>query len=274
MKKNIAFIVILVTFPFIFANVAYSTISDGEFLKLCADSTFETISAAIQDGANIYAKNNLQQTTLMAAAQWNQDLSVVAMLLDAGVDINATDFFGSTALMYAVIRPRINLEIVLLLLNSGTDVNIRSKTGRTAMTMAGEFCKDPRVFALLLNAGADINAREDNGNNVLMAASYRNTNGEVILSLLQKGVDINATNDNDATALMFAASGNESPEILLLLLELGADMTMKDKNGKKAVDYLEERLKLNANQATFEKWQKAHVRLLLEEKIFSREGVI
>jgi serine/threonine-protein phosphatase 6 regulatory ankyrin repeat subunit B len=269
MKKNIAFIIILFTFPLIITDIAYSAISDNEFLNLCADSTFEIINKAIQEGANILAKNNLQQTTLMMAAEWNQDLSVVSALLDAGVDINATDFYGQTALMYAIIRPKTNLDIVSLLLENNADVKVRSKTGGTAMTLAGGFCNDPRVFELLINAGAEINIRENNGNNTLMRASFRNTNTEIILSILQRGIDINAVNDNGVTALMFAAGANDSPEILLLLLELGADMTRKDKNGKKAVDYLEERLKIHSNQAIFKKWQKAYVQLSFAEKIFT-----
>jgi hypothetical protein len=102
MKKNSVSLMLFVL-HLVFANVAYSAVPDKEFLKLCESSTRETINAAIQDGANVYAKNNLQQTTLILAAAWNQDPSVVSLLLDAGVDINAKDFHGATALMRSLI---------------------------------------------------------------------------------------------------------------------------------------------------------------------------
>ena len=104
---------------------------------------------------------------LMAAAG-NGEMFVVKALLDRGVDINFSDNFGFTALMFAARRG--HGDMVRLLLAGGADVNVRSKLlGYTAL-MSAITSRKIIIIKDLLNAGADINVRSDDGNTVLTYA--------------------------------------------------------------------------------------------------------
>ncbi|MEE2856623.1 MAG: ankyrin repeat domain-containing protein, partial [Planctomycetota bacterium] len=51
------------------------------------------------------------------------------------------------------------------------------------------------------------------------------------------------------TPLMHAARYSSTPEVVTLLLEEGADALAKSKEGKKAIDYAEENVKLKDTKA-------------------------
>ena len=63
------------------------------------------------------------------------DLATVQRLLSSqGVDVNYTDSFGVTALMYA--SDNCHIDCVRLLLENGANVNLKDNDGRTAKDWA------------------------------------------------------------------------------------------------------------------------------------------
>jgi uncharacterized protein YecT (DUF1311 family) len=77
---------------------------------------------------------------------------MVSLLLDHGVDINARNPVGDTALMAVVASGQ--RDRVQLLLDHGADVNTQGKIGRTALHVAVE-AGDTDMVRLLLDHGAD-----------------------------------------------------------------------------------------------------------------------
>lgn len=76
-------------------------------------------------------------------------------LIEAGADVNATDYYGSTALMNAK-----SVEQVKLLDEAGADVNIVDKDGNKAIHL----CRDNlEKMKYLIRMGADIEAVDENG---------------------------------------------------------------------------------------------------------------
>jgi ankyrin repeat protein len=80
----------------------------------------------------------------------------VAIILDAGADINALDAHGQTALMNAAHKGQ--TEIVRLLAKRGANLNHTAKFGLSALMLA-VIADHPEVVRVLVDAGADITLR-------------------------------------------------------------------------------------------------------------------
>ena len=109
---------------------------------------WERVALLISMGADVRRQGGpfLADVAVRAPAE------IVAMFLDHGVDVNAPDALGDTALMAAVRTGR--QDRVQLLLNRGADVNAQSRMGRTALRLAVE-AEDGAMVKLLLARGAD-----------------------------------------------------------------------------------------------------------------------
>ena len=198
---------------------------DPDFVKLCAEGSFEEIAEAIKNGANVNAKDSDGDTALIKAAYNNENYGVMTALIEAGADVHAKDKWGWTALVSAVRRNR-NIEVTNALIQAGSDVNAKyfqDIEGVTALMWASAF-NGPEVVRALIEAGADVNAKNEFGGTPLMDAA-RNVNAEVLNVLIQAGADAKAKDKNGKTALDYA-KGNaniRNSDALRLLEEKDRD---------------------------------------------------
>lgn len=111
----------------------------------------------------------------------------VAAALERGVDVNARNPAGGTALMIAAKRG--HLETVRVLLEAGADPNLslREVTYRALHTAAQE--GHNQIVAQLLKYGADINATTQYGETPLISAAFYGRYSTVVL-LLEHGADL------------------------------------------------------------------------------------
>jgi len=118
---------------------------------------------------NLYSKDRDVQEFFEAALSGNR--SDAGALLSAGVDLNATDRDGATALIRAALDNR--PEAVELLVDLGADVNARAEggDGRTALMVAASLGHSEVVRILLLSPEIDINA-QSKGLTALILADY------------------------------------------------------------------------------------------------------
>lgn len=75
--------------------------SDEEFIDLCRSSNASKVEEAIQNGANVNAKDNTGWSALMWAALKGHT-ETAKVLLQNGADVNARDKYRLSALMMAV----------------------------------------------------------------------------------------------------------------------------------------------------------------------------
>ncbi|MSO19856.1 MAG: hypothetical protein EXQ56_05220 [Acidobacteria bacterium] len=175
------------------------------------------IAALVKEGVDVNAAQPDGATALHWAAQWN-DLVAASLLVRARAQVNAANSYGVTPLALACLNG--NAEMAALLLQAGANPNAMQKSGESALMTAAR-AGNARIVEELLARKADPNANESRrGQTALMWAVEQN-HFDVARALLRGGADVHARSKSGFTALLFAGQqGNINTA--RLLLESGA----------------------------------------------------
>ncbi|OQA72840.1 MAG: Ankyrin repeats (3 copies) [bacterium ADurb.Bin243] len=112
------------------------------------------VKALVGWGAEIDARNNEQQTALIKACE-NGYGRIAKYLVEARAEVNCSDAFGGTPLIYAIVRR--SDEITGMLLASGANPNMKTRMGNafsTPLTVA-IIEQNNEAVESLLRFGAD-----------------------------------------------------------------------------------------------------------------------
>lgn len=216
--------------------------TEAEFFRAINLEDAAAVRAFLQGGMNPNAKNEKGETALTYAIQYRAP-KVIKVLLEKA-EVNLKDDLGNSPIHLAVAKKK--EEIFDLLLEKNADVNLGGLDGQiknqTALYVAVLQDREDLVRKLL-EKGANPNIADSEGAYPLSEAVARGgANPQIIKLLLDGGANVNAQEANKGTALIFAASNKQisSPrrqEIVKMLLAVGADKSIKDKNGKTALDW-------------------------------------
>ncbi len=167
----------------------------------------QVIKALIEAGVDVNAQNIKGETALYLAAK-RGDTEAVKMLLAAGAEVNTQDNYNKETPLNQAAR-RDHTEIVKALIAAGADVNAKDEDNSTAL-MSAAYCGKIEIVQMLLAAGADVNAQRYyyNSTALMDATDCRRT--ETVKALIAAGADVNAKNKNNDTALMLASNGDYS----------------------------------------------------------------
>jgi len=155
----------------------------------------------------------------------SKDVNAVRALLKSGMDVNAPQGDGATALHWAVHYD--DLATADLLLRAGARTNAANDLGVTPLYLA---CtnRNATMVEKLLAAGASPNARLFNGETVLMNCA-RTGNALSVKALIAAGARVNATEpEHDQSALMWAAA-EKHPDVVRLLIDAEADIRARSR---------------------------------------------
>jgi ankyrin repeat protein len=195
--------------------------TDNELLTSLREGDTVAAGRLIRSGAFVNATDGFGTSALMYAAIYG-DVPTMRLLLSRGADPNRVDQAGATALMWSVS----DATKVRLLLSRGANVNaISPLTGRTPLLIAAGRPGAAKVVKMLLDKGADPKIRDKQGITSLIRAAF-NGDPETLKVLIANGVDVNACAAYE-TALSIAVNRND-PEIVELLLANGADPTPRE----------------------------------------------
>ena len=155
----------------------------------------------------------------LADAAERRDQAGVRALLQTGVDVNAAQVDGATALHWAAYND--DAETVTLLVRAKANVNAVNRFGVPPLALA---CTNGNaaIVKLLLEAGADANATIKGGETVLMLAA-RSGNVDAVKALLARGAKHDAREQHGQTALMWAAAEGNTAAVRALI-EAGANI--------------------------------------------------
>ena len=175
--------------------------------------------------AGFVAADQTVQASIADAAM-NGERETVRALLKNGVDVNAAQGDGTTALHWAAMKG--DVEIAQMLIYAGANLRATTRIGAYTPLYLAAKRGHPAVVAALLAAGADAKATTANGTTPLMIASAAGDTRSMT-SLIENGSDVNAQDQaKGETALMFAAGFNRTDAVKLLLAR-GADPTVTTK---------------------------------------------
>jgi ankyrin repeat protein len=157
----------------------------------------------------------------LRAAAVSGDIAAVKALLDKGVNVNAKDTEGRTALTEAAYWG--HTDIAALLIESGADIFAKKNDGSTPLTVAGTHKEIAELIQRdlqlldaagkgesakvreLLDKGAYVNVRDPDGRTPLTESIWGN-HVDTVRLLLDKGADAHATKVDGATPLSIATS--------------------------------------------------------------------
>lgn len=158
----------------------------------------------------------------------DEDIELICRLLEKGIDINAQDAHGKTAL---AICTQYGCEVLVrILLEKGADPNVRDHNQTTPLHVAVQPWSQSLVGTLLEN-GADLNAQDTDGRTVVHLAAMKDADAALGL-FLKQGADVNIRDKRGQTALHLAVVYG-GKRVMKLLLDMGADIEAKDNLGWK-----------------------------------------
>lgn len=154
---------------------------------------------ALENNINIDATNEFGETALMYACNMGNE-NMVRRILSSGANVNLQNSVGNTPMIYACDRG--NEDIVKCLIEYGADINHSSYSGRTALICACSRSKNSLV-RYLVEQGADVDCKTREGYTPLIMACEK-CNIELVEYLLDNGADVNLETHEGNTPLIIA----------------------------------------------------------------------
>lgn len=209
---------------------------------------------------NSFSKEGLEsigipftQDNYFSKGVYKDDLKVIKLFLDAGIDIETTDDKGYTALQTAAYYGS-SRTIKMLVNDYSADVN-RKNNGEDSLAIflrknISDFPLIKEVVPILIKNGATMDIYNSLNKNSFILKTYlgyyrkKPMNQEelnLIEFMFNHGYDINseAVNNNQASFLSMAAYSTDL-KLMNLILNYDVDVAKKDRDGMTALHYLYE----------------------------------
>jgi ankyrin repeat protein len=183
----------------------------GDLLKAAGKDDISRVKHLLDQGLDVNAKNKNGWSALMVAASRGK-VEMLNLLLEKGAAVDAKNDQGQTPLIFAAHWGHAN--VVRRLIEQGANVNLQMNDGWTALIDSISM-ERTAAAKLLITSGADMNLKAKNGWTALMAAAYTN-NVEIVNLMIENGADVNARDDMARTALAVAKMRGHQAVVNLL----------------------------------------------------------
>jgi uncharacterized protein len=200
------------------------------FVARAASGDQRATDAFLEAGIDPNATDAAGATALGRAAAAGQ-FDIVRRLLDGGANPNTPipEAPAETPLMLALVAQR--FDVAKALVEKGAHSWVQDDKWSPLMMAA--LLGDRETIDAMLARDANVHAANARGMTALMFAASRGWSG-IVEALAANGADVNAQDVNGYTALMFAAN-NGHPETVRVLLDAGADAAAASAGGETAL---------------------------------------
>ena len=144
---------------------AYSANKETPLFVATKKGDIETVKKLIKEGADVNAKTDRENFTVLHAAVRSGKFDIVKILIDNGADVNAISgqCHGLSTFDVAFYGKNRNIDIIELLIDRGVDIN--GNVGRDGATYLHLAAKkgDKELVELLIQRGADLYAVDNDG---------------------------------------------------------------------------------------------------------------
>jgi len=205
---------------------------EPSFFRAAAAGDAMAVNGFIVAGINVNAHDDNGDTALTSAAA-RGDLPMVNVLLKAGADVNAKGRNGWPAFPLALSYER-NEVSDRLSQQPEVDLKAESPDGMTPLMLA-VWHQRPELVRVLIQKGSDVNHQDHDGDASVHGAAWLE-NIQILGMLLDAGANPNVKNKLGGTALMWAASFGKDKAVQMLL-DKGADLRLKDNDGVTAAGW-------------------------------------
>lgn len=181
------------------------------------------------------------QADAFVAAAGSGDAAAVRRAISAGIDVDARNASGRTAVTAAALGE--HADVVRLLVDAGADVDLQDDDGNNALLACGE-TGNVEVLRAVLRGEPDLTRTNRFGGTALIPAADRGHVG-MVRALLETDIPIDHVNRLGWTALLEAVilgdGGPAHQHIVRLLVEAGADAELADRNGVTPLEHARRR---------------------------------
>jgi len=194
----------------------------------------EVFEVLLEYGSDPKIIDDHSRTLLMhASARKIENNTIIDRALGFGINLEAKDINGDTALLYAVVSE--NIGGIQKLCKYGINIENIGNKGQTPLMYAAEKLKLKSVKELI-RQGANVNFKSSNGEAIITNTIFHNGNYDIIKELVESGADIEARTKSRLTPLMIALSQGHN-DIAKYLVDKGAKLDVKDNTGSTLLMY-------------------------------------
>ncbi|KAJ3567559.1 hypothetical protein NPX13_g6723 [Xylaria arbuscula] len=203
-------------------------------LTLASNGGHRNIEVLLAGRTHITRTSQAQLPTLLVRAAGSGNLAELTRLLMKGVDINATDPNGQTALSKAAENGR--TSVIDFLIHKGAHLDSRDTSSESPLWWAAWY-GHLQALELLLGSGVLPDCADRDGCTPLCVASLRGRT-DIVAVLLKNGSDPDFATSYGMTPLLFAVREGHT-DVAKLLLQAGADIDHATSDGATAFSLAE-----------------------------------
>jgi ankyrin repeat protein len=220
---------------FLLAALSFFMVADIDpgpelLAKAARSGNMKAAEDLLEAGVNPNVPDQYGSTALYHAASMNQ-LDAVTLLLKYRADPNLTNLHKSTPLQRAADLG--NSRMASTLISAGADVNAKGPEGRTALFFAGGRRLD--LLQLLIEKGADVNVRDAEGDSPLDEAVWIGSLDATAV-LLAHGAHLNEPQTTSGATPINEAAYRGHANVVRYLLQFHPDLAVPDKRGYGPLD--------------------------------------
>ena len=162
----------------------------------------KTLRVALDQGVDVRSLRSRHGGSPLALAARQGSAECVAMLIEAGANLNGDDGAKWSAAHWAAATGA--MECLQLLMKAGVDWSARDGLGSSPLAQAVWQGQTPAAL-FLIDQGAPLDLRDQDGHSAAMVASLRG-HAKILARLIEAGADLSLRNHQGKTAFDLASS--------------------------------------------------------------------